>query len=269
MACWASRLAGAIMQDVNPSTPTPESAPLDANMIRAANESDIEAIVEVETTSFPEVYTDTHKLAECRRREVRGRYPYHGVLAAGPEIDGQTTIYGLVTLESYLLSRRWYHDSATGEGIEFPANRPPEKKPAYDILMAATRVDPALLDEEFLFISEICIHPRERQRGNGTRLMRHVVRMADELAVKIIVLVEGSVSDAARHWEAEEAENVDSLELAVLRQKQQRTAMPFYEEKLGFKRRAHFFWGRQNYATPRIFHVMQYPACQIREPHER
>ncbi|KAH8155976.1 hypothetical protein CIB48_g12271 [Xylaria polymorpha] len=84
--------------------------------------------------------------------------------------------------------------------------------------------------------------------------------MADVLAVKIIVLVEGSVSDAAQQWMADEAEEVDAVELTALREREQRTSMRFYENKLGFKKRAHFFWGRRGSAIPRIFHVMQYPA---------
>ncbi|KAI2634066.1 hypothetical protein GGS21DRAFT_490987 [Xylaria nigripes] len=245
------------MRDVTASTPSQHR---DANMIRAANEGDIEAIMEVETVSFPDVYTDADKLVQCRRRELRGGYPHYRVLTADPEIDGEATIYGLVTLESYLSSSRQYRDSETGERIALPANRPRDRKPAYDILIAATRADPGLLDEEFLFISEICVHPRERQRGNGTRLMRHIIRIADELAVKVIALVEGSISDAAQQWLAEEVEDVDAVELALRGRKQQRTTMPFYEERLGFKKRTHFFWGRQDSLIPRIFNVMQYPA---------
>ncbi|KAI1432252.1 hypothetical protein GGR50DRAFT_697203 [Xylaria sp. CBS 124048] len=250
-------------------------------MIRAATKNDIEAIIEVETTSFPEIYTDTAKLAERRRRELEGGYPYHRVLLATEnqattdshdhdhDHDQSTaTIQGLVTLESYLAFSRKYHDSETGEGLTLPANRPLNQKPAYDILMAAARVDPSLLDDEFLFISEICVHPRERARGNGTRLVRHIVRMADALHVKIIVLVEGSLSDAARQWKAEETEAEDldddvAVALASLGQQQkqqQETTMPFYKDKLGFRKRAHFFWGRPGCVIPRMFHVMQYPA---------
>ncbi|KAJ8121555.1 hypothetical protein O1611_g10073 [Lasiodiplodia mahajangana] len=150
---------------------------------------------------------------------------------------------------------------STGERIPLPANRPLDRKPAYSILMAATRADPGLPDEEFLsVVSEICVHPHMRGRGNGTRLMRHIMGMADVLGVKIIVLVEGSVSEAARQWVANEAEEVNGVELVALEEGEQRTTMPFYEDKLGFKKRAYFFWGRQGSAIPRIFHIMQYPA---------
>ncbi|KAK5633552.1 hypothetical protein RRF57_009266 [Xylaria bambusicola] len=89
--------------------------------------------------------------------------------------------------------------------------------------------------------------------------MRHIVDVADMLAVKIIVLVEGSVSDAAQRWTADEAEEINAVELTTLREREQRTTMPFYD-KLGFKKRAYFFWGRRGCAIPRIFYVMQYPA---------
>jgi hypothetical protein len=90
--------------------------------------------------------------------------------------------------------------------------------------------------------------------------MRHIVDMANELAVKIIVLVEGSVSDAAQQWTADEGEQVNAVVLAALRERAQRTTMHFYEDMLGFRRRAHFFWGRRDCTIPRIFHVMQYLA---------
>ncbi|KAI0905069.1 hypothetical protein F4823DRAFT_567121 [Ustulina deusta] len=228
-----------------------------ASMIRSACESDIKAIIEVETISFPQVYTDVDYLADCRRRELKGRYPCYRILTASPEF-GDQAIHGFVIFESYLRSSREYHDAGTGERITLPANHPPDK-PAYSILMAAIRADPALLDEEFLFVSEICIHPHVRERGNGTRLMRHILDVADVLAVKIIVLAEGSVSDAAQQWMADEAEEIDAVELAALRERETRTTMPFYG-KLGFKKRAYFFWGRRDCAIPRIFYVMQYPA---------
>ncbi|KAI1420057.1 hypothetical protein F5Y12DRAFT_788566 [Xylaria sp. FL1777] len=230
-----------------------------ASMIRSACESDMEAIIEVETSSFPHIYTDVGGLADCRRRELEGGYPCYRILTASSEFGDQTAIHGLVIFESYLRSYREYRDAGTGEGITLPANRPPDKKPAYSILMAAIRADPALLDEEFLFVSEICIHPQVRERGNGTRLMRHIVDVADVLAVKIIVLVEGSVSDAAQQWTADEAEEVNAVELTTLRAREQRTTVSFYG-RLGFKKRAYFFWGRRDCAIPRIFYVMQYPA---------
>ncbi|KAI1313316.1 hypothetical protein F5Y03DRAFT_161031 [Xylaria venustula] len=229
-----------------------------ASMIRSACERDMEAIIEVEMTSFPHVYTDVGGLADCRRRELEGGYPCYRILTAGSEFGDETGIHGFVIFESYLRSYREYHDAGTGEGIALPANRPPDKKPAYSILMAAIRADPALLDEEFLFVSEICIHPHVRKRGNGTRLMRHIVDVADVLAVKIIVLVEGSACDAAQQWAADEAEEINTLELTALREGEQKTAMPFYR-KLGFKKRSYFFWGRHGCAIPRIFYVMQYP----------
>ncbi|GAP90951.1 hypothetical protein SAMD00023353_5100740 [Rosellinia necatrix] len=241
---------------------TATTQPEHVTVIRPACESDIEAIAEVETTSFPQVYTDAGYLADCRRRELEGGYPCCRILAGRSGFGDQTPIHGFVMFESYLRSHRQYCDSRTGEGIALPANRPPDRKPAYNILMAATRADPALIDEEFLFVSEICIHPHMRKRGNGTRLMRHVVEMADMLAVKIIVLAEGSVSDAAEQWAADEAEEVDDVELAMLREREEReesTATAFYQDKLGFKKRAYFFWGRRDSAIPRIFHVMQYP----------
>lgn len=121
-------------------------------MIRSASESDMQAIIEVETTSFPHVYTDVGHLADCRRRELEGGYPcYRILIPSSSELGGQTAaIHGLVIFESYLRSYREYHDAGTGEGIALPANWPPDKKPAYSILMAAIRADPALLDEEFL-----------------------------------------------------------------------------------------------------------------------
>ncbi|TGJ78206.1 hypothetical protein E0Z10_g10562 [Xylaria hypoxylon] len=240
-------------------TLTSISLPENASMIRSACEGDMEAIIEVETTSFPQVYTDVDDLAHCRRRELEGGYPCYRILAASSECGDQSAIHGLVIFESYLRSYKEYRDAETGEGITLPANRPPDKKPAYNILMAATRADPALLDDEFLFVSEICIHPHMRERGNGTRLMRHIVDVANVLAVKIIVLVEGSVSDAAQQWTADEAEEVNAVELAALKEREQRTTMSFYG-KLGFKKRAYFFWGRRDCAIPRIFNVMQYPA---------
>ncbi|KAI1347827.1 hypothetical protein F5Y01DRAFT_232804 [Xylaria sp. FL0043] len=230
-----------------------------ASMIRSACEKDMEAIIEVEMTSFPHVYTDSNGLADCRRRELERGYPCYRILTAGSELGERREIHGFVILESYLHSYREYRDAGTGEEIILPANRPPDKKPAYSILMAAIRADPALVDEEFLFVSEICIHPHARARGNGTRLMRHIVDVADVLAVKIIVLVEGSVSDAARQWTVDEAEEVDAVELTALRKGEQRTTMSFFS-KLGFKKRAHFFWGRRGCAIPKIFYVMQYPA---------
>jgi hypothetical protein len=90
--------------------------------------------------------------------------------------------------------------------------------------------------------------------------MRHVAEIAAELAVTLIVLVEASVSDAATQWAADEEEEVDVAELAALEESEQKTMMPFYEGKLGFKRRAHFFWGRRGFSIPRMFYVMQYPA---------
>ncbi|KAI1362968.1 hypothetical protein F5Y08DRAFT_341160 [Xylaria arbuscula] len=229
-------------------------------MIRSASESDMQAIIDVETTSFPHVYTDVGHLMDCRRRELEGGYPCYRILTpASSELGHQTEIHGLVILESYLRSCREYHDTRTGEGFRLPANWPPDEKPAYSILMAAIRADPALLDEEFLFVSEICIHPLAREKGNGTKLMRHIADVADVLALKIIVLVEGSVSDAARQWAADEAEEVNTVELTELRAREQRTTIPFYG-KLGYKKRAYFFWGRRGCAIPRIFYVMQYPA---------
>lgn len=233
-------------------------------VIRSACKSDMEAIIEVETSSFPQVYTNADGLADCRRRELERGYPCYRILAARSEVDddddNHAAIYGVVILESYLRSNREFWDFRTGEGIALPANRPPDRKPAYNILIAATRADPALMDEEFLFISEICIHPHAREKGNGTRMMRHVTEMADVLAVKIIVLVEGSVSEAARRWAADKVEEVDAMELTLLKEMEQRTAMPFYQDRLGFKKRAYFFWGRRGSTIPRIFHVMQYPA---------
>ncbi|GAW19388.1 hypothetical protein ANO14919_088740 [Xylariales sp. No.14919] len=248
-------------EDVNLSEtpPTPIASPEHTNMIRSACQSDIEAIVEVERTSFPQVYTDVDDLVQCRRRELEGGYPCYRILAAGSARGDRTAIYGLAIIESYLRSYREYRDAKTGEGITLPANRPPDKKPAYSALMAATRADPGLLDDEFLFVSEICIHPRMRARGHGTRLMRHIVDVANVLAVKIIVLVEGSVSDAAQQWTADEAEEVNAFELAALKEREQRTTMSFYG-RLGFKKRAYFFWGRRDCAIPRIFYVMQYPG---------
>ncbi|KAI1812770.1 hypothetical protein GGS20DRAFT_516659 [Poronia punctata] len=227
------------------------------NEIRAACEDDTEAIIQVETTSFPDVYTDdVGELIHRRRDEIEGGYPCCRIL----EDHGRLDIHGVVMLESYLRRARKYRDSETGEEIVLPANRPPDRKPANDILMAAIRADPSLLHEEFLFISEICIHPRKRGMGNGTRLMRHVTDIVNQLAVKVIVLVEGSVSDAAKKWTACEGEEVDMCELSLLRGRERRSIVPFYQEKLGFRSRAHFFWGRRNYTIPRIFHVMQYPS---------
>ncbi|KAI1193427.1 hypothetical protein F5X97DRAFT_328593 [Nemania serpens] len=239
----------------SPSSPQPENA----SVIRSACESDVEAIVEMETTSFPQVYADTVDLADCRRREIEEGYPCYRVLATSPKRGEQVTIYGFITVESYLRSHIEYRHPKTGDRIALPANCL-ANKPAYSILMAAARADPALLDDEFLFISEICIRPRVRQRGHGTILMRHIVEVADVLAVKVVVLVEGSVSDAAKRWAVDEGEQVNPGELSGLREREERTMMPFYEDKLGFMRRAYFFWGRRGSGIPRIFHVMQYPA---------
>ncbi|KAI0097325.1 hypothetical protein GGR51DRAFT_566650 [Nemania sp. FL0031] len=234
------------------------------SVIRSACEYDMQAIVEVETSSFPQVYTDTRDLVDCRRREIEGGYPCYRILVTNSERGGQAAVQGFVVFESYLHSCRQYRDSNTGERIALPANRPLDRKPAYSILMAATRADLGLRDEEFLFVSEICVHPHMRGRGNGTKLMRHIMGIADVLGVKIIVLAEGSVSEAAMQWAANEAEEVNVVELVALEEGAQRTTVPFYEDKLGFKKRAYFFWGRQGSTIPRIFHVMQYPAD--REP---
>ncbi|KAI0467920.1 hypothetical protein F4859DRAFT_506364 [Xylaria cf. heliscus] len=255
-------MEGDVESSETPSPTSTSTSPSDyvGNVIRSACESDMEAIVEVETISFPQVYPDATGLANYRRRELEGGYPYYKILEANSEVCDQSAVYGFIIFESYLRSFREYRDSKTGEGIVLPANRPRDKKPAYSILMAAIRADPDLLEEEFLFVSEICIHPHVRDRGNGTRLMHHMVEMADILAVKIIVLVEGSVSDAAQQWTTDEAEEVDVVELMALREREQRTTVRFYERKLGFRKRAYFFWGRRDSAIPRIFHVMQYPA---------
>ncbi|KAI1146787.1 hypothetical protein F4825DRAFT_466237 [Nemania diffusa] len=244
------------------STSTPASHPDNASVIRSACESDLRAIVEVETTSFPQVYTDVRDLAECRRREIEGGYPCYRILVPSSEHSEQIAINGFVVFESYLHSCREYCNSKTREGIALPANRLLDGKPAYSILMGAARADPGLLDEEFLFISEICIHPYVRQRGNGTKLIRHIVEIADGLGVKVIVLAEGSVCEAAKQWATDEAEDVNAIELIALGEKEQRTTTPFYEGKLGFKKRAYFFWGRRGSAIPRIFHIMQYPASE-------
>ncbi|TRX91882.1 hypothetical protein FHL15_007201 [Xylaria flabelliformis] len=212
------------------------------SVIRSACENDTEAIVEVESTSFPQVYSDAVDLVDYRRRELEGGYPCYRILAASSGFCEQSAVHGFIIFESYLRSFREYYDSKTGEGIALPANRLPDKKPAYTV------------------VSEICIHPHVRERGNGTRLMHHMVEIADVLAVKIVVLVEGSVSDAAQQWMADEAEEVDAVELTALKEREQRTTVQFYEDKLGFKKRAYFFWGRRDSAIPRIFHVMQYPA---------
>jgi hypothetical protein len=131
------------------STPRPE----DASVIRAACESDMQAIVEVETISFPQVYANARDLTDYRRREIEGAYPCYRILVASSEHSEQTAIRGFVVFESYLHSCREYCDSKTGEGIALPANRLLDRKPAYSTLMAATRADPALLDEEFLCAS--------------------------------------------------------------------------------------------------------------------
>ncbi|RYC55899.1 hypothetical protein CHU98_g10313 [Xylaria longipes] len=210
--------------DANSSeTPSPTSTSTSrseyaGSVIRCACKSDTEAIVEVEATSFPQVYHDAASLVDSRRRELEGGYPCYKILAASSEFSKQSAVHGFVIFESYLRSFREYRDSKTGEGIALPANRPQDTKPAYSILMAAIRVDPELLEEEFLF------------------------------------------SDAAQQWTTDEAEEVDAVELTALREREQRTTMPFYEDKLGFKKRAYFFWGRRGSAIPRIFHVMQYPA---------
>lgn len=91
--------------------------------------------------------------------------------------------------------------------------------------------------------------------------MRHIAEVADVLAVRVVVLVEGSVSDAAKRWAVDEGEHVNPVELSALSEREGRTTMPFYEDKLGFVRRAYFFWGRRGSGIPRIFHVMQHPAC--------
>ncbi|KAJ8112364.1 hypothetical protein ONZ43_g5413 [Nemania bipapillata] len=240
------------------STSTPR--PGDVSVIRSACKSDMQAIVEVEAISFPQVYTDARNLTDCRRREIEGGYPCYRILVASSEHSEQMAVRGFVVLESYLHSCRKYYDPKTGEGIALPANRLLDKKPAYSTLMAATRADPGLLDEEFLFISEICIHPNARKRGNGARLIRHIVEIADVLGVEIIVLAEGSVCEAAKQWAIDEAEEVNAVELISLMEGEQRTTTPFYEDKLGFRKRAYFFWGRRGSAIPRIFHIMQYPA---------
>lgn len=123
-------------------------------VIRSACKSDMEAIIEVETTSFPQIYTDADDLADSRRRELEGGYPCYRILEAQSGVDDhdndRAVVYGVVILESYLRSDREYWDYRTGEGITLPANRPPDRKPAYNILIAATRADPALMEEEFL-----------------------------------------------------------------------------------------------------------------------
>ncbi|KAJ2985113.1 hypothetical protein NUW58_g5711 [Xylaria curta] len=234
------------------------SPPEHVSIIRSACERDIKAIVEVERISFPQVYMNVCDLVDRRRRELAGGYPCYKVLAAITGLGEASAIHGLIIFESYLRFSREYYDPKSGEEITLPANRPPDKKPAYSILMAAVRADAALLKDEFLFVSEICIHPCMRERGNGTRLMGHIVEMANVLAVKIIVLVEGSISEAAQRWMTDEAEEVNTMELAALREMEQRTMMRFYEDKLGFRKRAYFFWGRRGTSIPRIFHVMQY-----------
>jgi hypothetical protein len=84
----------------------------------------------------------------------------------------------------------------------------------------------------------------------------------------VIVLVEGTISDAARKWAVacqEEGEEVDpAVSLggdggSVNGEEQEtRPMLPFYRDKLGFKTRSHFFWGRKNSSIPRVFYVMQY-----------
>ncbi|KAI0401954.1 hypothetical protein F4802DRAFT_600482 [Xylaria palmicola] len=229
-------------------------------IIRSACERDVEAIVAVETASFPHIYADASDLAHCRRDELEEGYPYYNIIGSSSELVNQSEIHGFVRFESYFWFCREYHDARTGEKTALPANRPPDRNPANSLLLAATRADPVLLDDEFLFVSEICIHPDVRKRGKGMNLMRHIIDMANVLTVMIIVLVEGSVSDAAKQWMADEGEQVDIVELAALRAGEQRTTMQFYEDKLGFKKRAYFFWGRRGSDIPRIFHVMQYPA---------
>ena len=169
-----------------------------STMIRLAGQSDVDAIVDIETASFPQVYTNADELARRRRDEIE-RGDHHPcarifVLATNtsmamtedhaqnqkqkqnesPSEIGGTHIHGLVILESYLCSPREYSapssssssssssNSGSGSGtgeergrtslhkLSLPANRPQDRKAASDILMAATRVDPGLLEEEFL-----------------------------------------------------------------------------------------------------------------------
>jgi hypothetical protein len=128
--------------------------------IRSARESDVEAIIEIETGAFPQVYTNASELANRRRCEIDEGYPCYRILVSRSAVDGQTEIHGVVLLESYLRSANEFHHPGTGERIALSANRPPDRKPAYDILMAATRADPALLNEEFLceFSPELAMH---------------------------------------------------------------------------------------------------------------
>lgn len=128
--------------EVSRPSPASQQQPGQASIIRSACESDIEAIIEMETTSFPQVYTDTGDLADYRRREIEEDYPCHRVLAASPRHSEQATIYGFITVESYLRSHREYRNPKTGEGIALPANCLADMKPAYSILMAAARADP-------------------------------------------------------------------------------------------------------------------------------
>lgn len=121
-----------------------------ASIIRSACKSDVEAIVEIEMTSFPQVYADTGDLADCRRREIEAGYPCYEVLTTSSENSEEAEIYGFISIESYLRSYRKYRDPQTEDIIALPANCLADKQPAYSILMAAARADPALLEDEFL-----------------------------------------------------------------------------------------------------------------------
>jgi hypothetical protein len=158
-----------------------------STLIRLARQCDVDAIVDIETASFPQVYTNPDELARRRRDEIeRGHnHPCSRIfvlatIAAVATDDhdqkptpnenqseiGATPIHGLVILESYLCSPREYSAPSSGPGsgsgtgkereetplqkLSLPANRPQDRKAANDILMAATRVDPGLLEEEFL-----------------------------------------------------------------------------------------------------------------------
>jgi len=82
----------------------------------------------------------------------------------------------------------------------------------------------------------------------------------------VIVLVEGTISDAARKWAVacqEEGEEVDPAVSSVTGElvngeEEEKTMLPFYRDRLGFRTRSHFFWGRKNSSIPRVFYVMQY-----------
>ncbi|KAI1323718.1 hypothetical protein F5Y16DRAFT_331907 [Xylariaceae sp. FL0255] len=261
-----------------PSTDNHSDAPLQAGVdlqatsgegIQCASTNDAPAIVDIQIRSFPEVYNEYDIVMHRLAHDLEANPDFCKIFTIGSTDRGRHVVHGAVILESYLWSARESQNPVTGEAIELSVNRPAERNSAENLLMAATRVDPGLLKEEFLFVPELCVHPHMRGRGLGQKLMRHVLNLANHVGLNIVVIAEDSVIEAAQRWIEEEGggEDVDPDDLdALARVEEWPATTQFYERKLSFHRRSHFFWGRQDSAIPRMFHVLQHRQCRCCRP---